>query len=222
MGVLLFVIDMRDVDGASAYFDGRPFIFISRRFPPRMLFTLAHELGHLIAHHDPSGEFAVIDDQEDEAELRPAGGLDEAYVHAFASALLMPRASVGIALKKIRELTKSTANELGDIEILYLARIFAVSFAAAARRCEDLALLPRGGAASLNEALIKQFGSAEKRAERLKLSPRPRIDFPAVPATLLRSAVEKIRSGELSIGRASAILSMPIADLLAANAPTAH
>jgi len=222
MGVLLFAVDMVGVDGASAYLDGRPFIFVSKRFAPRMLFTLAHELGHLVAHHDPSRSFAVIDDQADDLELLTHDGTDEAYAQAFASALLMPSAGVGIALKKIRELAKSVSNELGDIEILYLARIFAVSFVAAARRCEDLTLLPRGGAVSLNEALIKQFGSAEKRAEQLKLPPRPQIDFPTIPAPLLESAVQKIRAGELSVGRASAILAISIADLLAANAPTEH
>ena len=222
MGVLLFVVAMVGVDGASAYFDGRPFIFVSKRFPSRMLFTLAHELGHLVAHHDPSHSFAVIDDHADDLGLSSRDGTDEAYAQAFASTLLMPSAGVGIALKKVRELAKSTNNELGDIEILYLARIFAVSFVAAARRCEDLTLLPKGGAVSLNDALIKQFGSAEKRAEQLKLPPRPRIDFPMVPGPLLASAVEKIRAGELSIGRASAILAIPIANLLTANAPTAH
>jgi Zn-dependent peptidase ImmA (M78 family) len=222
MGVLLSVVDMAGIDGASAYFEGRPFIFVSKRFPPRMLLTLAHELGHLVAHHDPSQSFAVVDAETEEAGLSSRGATDEAYAQAFASALLMPRAGVGIALKKVRELAKSRSNELGDIELLYLARIFAVSFVAAARRCEDLTLLPTGGAVSLNEALIKEFGSAEKRGQQLKLPPRPRIDFPTVPAPLLSSAVEKIRTGELSIGRASAVLKISIADLLAANAPTAH
>src|SRR5205807_1927125 len=134
----LFVVNTAGVDGASAYLDGMPFIFISARFLPRMLFTLAHELGHLAAHHDPSQSFAVIDEEEDDAELRAHGGIEEAYAHAFASALLMPRAGVGIALKKVREVAKSSGNELGDVEILYFARIFGVSFLAAARRCEDL------------------------------------------------------------------------------------
>ena len=222
MGVLLFVVKMAAVDGASAYFEGLPFVFISVRFPSRMLFTLAHELGHLMAHHDPLQSFAVIDDEEDDTGWHARDGTEEAYAHAFASSLLMPRAGVGIALQKVRDLAKSPGNELGDIEILYLARIFGVSFLAAARRCEDLSLLPRGGAASLNEALVKQFGSAEKRAERVKLPPRPSIEFPPVPRALLASAVEKVRSGELSIGRASAILGMSIADVLAANTPIAH
>ncbi len=105
-----------------------------------------------------------------------------------------------MALKKVREIARSADNQLGDIELLYLARIFGVSFLAAARRCEDLSLLPRGGAASLNEALLKNFGSAEKRADQLKLPPRPKIEFHPVPQALLASAVDRIRAGELSIG----------------------
>jgi Zn-dependent peptidase ImmA (M78 family) len=221
MGVLLFVVSLPGIDGASAYLDGLPFIFVASRFLPRMLFTLAHEVGHLIGHHDPGQSFAVVDD-EDEDELSRGSAGEEAYAHAFASSLLMPRGGIGVALKKVREIARSADNQLGDIELLYLARIFGVSFLAAARRCEDLSLLPRGGAASLNEALLKNFGSAEKRADQLKLPPRPKIEFHPVPQALLASAVDRIRAGELSIGRASSILGLSIADLLAANAPTAH
>src|ERR1700726_4590197 len=73
-----------DLDGASAYFDGVPFAFVSARFPPRMLFTLAHECGHLIAHHDPSVSFAVID-QSTAAEGDPAvNTAEERFANTFA------------------------------------------------------------------------------------------------------------------------------------------
>jgi Zn-dependent peptidase ImmA (M78 family) len=200
-----------------------PFVFVSAQFPPRMLFTLAHECGHLVAHHNPTESFAVIDESTDaEGPSSPNKANEERYAGAFASALLMPRASVGIALKKIREAAKITQDALGDLEIGYLARIFGVSFWAAARRCEDLALLPRGGAASLNEKLVKEYESAEKRAEQAGLPPRQEVKFPPVPQTLLAAAIERVRSGELSVGRAASILGLSIGDLMAANAPTAH
>jgi Zn-dependent peptidase ImmA (M78 family) len=223
MGAMVFVLRTPDLDGASAYFDGVPFAFVSARFPPRMLFTLAHECGHLVAHHNATESFAVIDETTD-AEGPPIANMPnvERYANAFASALLMPRASVGIALKKIREKAKIAEDAVGDLEIGYLARIFGVSFWAAARRCEDLALLPRGGAASLNEKLVKEYGSAEKRAEQVGLPPRQEVRFPPVPQTLLASAIERVRSGELSVGRAASILGLSIGDLMAANAPTAH
>lgn len=221
MGILLFVIQSPRIDGASAFFEGLPFVFVADRgFAPRMLFTLAHEVGHLIAHHDPSRSFAVVD--FDSEKRQPKKQEDEFYAHAFASCLLMPAAGVATTLKKIRSLQAMANAELGDLEILLLARIYGVSFYAAAKRCEDLQLLPRGGAASLDERLKQEFGSAEKRADQANLPPRPRIAFPKLPTPLLEAALQKIQSGEMSIGKASAVLGLSIADLLSANAPAKH
>lgn len=222
MEAMLFAIRSSEIDGASAYFEGVPFIFVSARFPARMLFTLAHELGHLVAHHSPSNSYATIDENIESDGSRPADNKGEEYANAFASSLLLPRASIGIALRKIRELIKKSGDELGDIEINYLARIFGVSFWAAARRCEDLKLLPAGGAASLNERLKKEFGSAEKRAEQAGLPPRAKVEFPNIPEPLLRRVVSRIRQGEISIGKAAASLGISIGEIISANAPTAH
>lgn len=218
MGVLLFLIRTSHFEGASAYVQGLPFVFLAESFGPRMLFTLAHEIGHLIGHHDPDQNFAVVDTQTEKRSLASKNAT-EFYAHAFASCLLMPKSGVGLTLRKIREMQKGSDKELGDLEILLLARIYGVSFYAAARRCEDLDLLPRGGAISLNETLTKKYGSPEKRAEAANLPPRANVRFPRMPAALLKAASEKVRSGEISIGKASSILGLSIADLLTANAP---
>ena len=131
----------------------------------------------------------------------------------------MPRQGLGITLRKIREMQQRPNKELGDLELLLLSRIYGVSFYAAAKRCEDLQLLPRGGAASLTESLTKEYGSPEKRAEAANLPPRPKSEFPKMPAPLLKAALDKVRSGQISVGKASSILGLSIADLLAANAP---
>jgi Zn-dependent peptidase ImmA (M78 family) len=222
MGAMVFVLRSPDLDGASAFFDGVPFVFVSARFRPRMLFTLAHECAHLVAHHDPAESFAVIDETTDTEGVGGPKKGEERYADAFASALLLPRASVGLTLRKVREIAKIAQDEVGDLEIGYLARIFGVSFWAAARRCEDLDLLPLGAAASLNEKLVTEYGSAEKRAESVGLPPRPEVSFPSVPRSILESAIEKIRAGELSVGRAAMVLGTSISDLMASNAPTAH
>jgi len=142
----------------------------------------------------------------------------EFYAHAFASCLLMPQRGIGITLRKIREMQKGAEENLGDLEILLLSRIYGVSFYAAAKRCEDLSLLPKGGAISLNETLKKEYGSAEKRADAANLPPRADVLFPKMPPLLLKAATEKVRAGEISIGKASSILGLAIADLLTANA----
>jgi Zn-dependent peptidase ImmA (M78 family) len=221
MGVLLFVVRSADMDGASAFLNGIPFAFVSERFPPRMLFTLAHEVGHLIVHHKPDGDSAIVD-EDIEAPARRDQAEIENYANTFASALLMPRQAVAVALRTIRRVARATDDAVGDIEINYLARIFGVSFWAAARRCEDLELLPRGGAFALNEQLAKKHGSAERRADELGLPPRPEVRFPVVPPSLLRSAVVSINAGEISIGRASGILGVSVAELFKANSPTRH
>lgn len=224
LGVLLFAVDTAGLDGASAYFNGVPYIFVSNRFRPRMLFTLAHEVGHILSHHEPTQDFATYDEERAEgAELTTSRKTDESFAHAFASCLLMPSGGVGIALQKIRTVHKIREDSaVGDIEILLLSRIFGLSFAAAARRCEDLRLLPRGGARSLDDWLKKEYGSAEKRADSIGLPARPEIEFPRIPERLLASAVEQIRAGKISVGRASAVLGMPISDLLSANRATVH
>jgi Zn-dependent peptidase ImmA (M78 family) len=220
--VLVFLVNTSQLDGASAILGGIPFIFVARRFPARMLFTLAHELGHLIAHHDRN-DFAVLDASNEDFDVRRPKGTQERFAHAFASCLLMPQAGVGMVLQKVRARAEVPQDKpLGDIEISFVARIFGVSFAAAARRCEDLKLLPAGGAVSLNEQLRKKYGSAEKRGEDVGLPPRPEINFPRVSEPLLQSAIQKVRRGELSLGRASMVLGLSIPDLLLANAPTVH
>jgi Zn-dependent peptidase ImmA (M78 family) len=219
MGVFVYVIDNAEVDGASAIVDAFAFAFVSERFGARMLFTLAHEVGHLIAHHG-NGPFAAIDENVE----RSSGGnwKKEAYASTFASSLLMPRKSVAIALQTIRRAARIDSDQLGDIEINYLARIYGVSFWAAARRCEDLDLIPPGGANALNTQIVKDYGSAEKRADELGLPPRPKIRFPKVPHPLMDAAVANVRAGTMSVGRAASALGVSISDLYAANAPTKH
>lgn len=218
MDVLLFVLNLPHIDGASAYIDGQPFVFVSSRFRPRMLFTLAHEVGHLLAHQADEGGFAILDWLEDCDPPSHKGNLAEAFANTFASCLLLPAAGVGVALKKIREIATVEHDKVGDIELLYLSRIFGTSFESAARRCEDLKLLPQGGAHALYREVRRKFGSPEKRAELLKLPQRPEIDFPIIPDRLLVSAIHKIKSGSVSIGKASAILGISISDILAAHA----
>jgi Zn-dependent peptidase ImmA (M78 family) len=218
MGVLVFLIRSSRFEGASAYVNGLPFVFLAESFGPRMLFTLAHEIGHLIGHHNPHESFAVVDAQT-EKRTQAHKNITEFYAHAFASCLLMPKSGIWITLRKIREMQRGSDKALGDLEILLLSRIYGVSFYAAAKRCEDLGLLPRGGAISLYETLKKEYGSPEKRADAANLPPRADVPFPKMPPALLKAATEKVRAGEISIGKASSILGLSIADLLAANAP---
>lgn len=220
-GVVLIIIRNNSVDGASGFFDGIPFVVVSSRFPARMLFTLAHELGHLVAHHDPSQPSALIDQETeiDAPQATSSATAIERDANEFASALLLPAQAVGIALKAIREQGGTAKSaDLGDVEINYLARFFGVSFWTAALRCEALSLLPRGGAYALYQEIKDTSGTPEKRADEAGLPPRAKIDFSVISPALLASAVRQVRDGELSIGRAAELVGSSISDVVNANA----
>ena len=209
-------MDSNEFEGATAVVEREYFVFLGRRsFAPRMLFTLAHELGHLVALRPVPEDRVVLDVASDIERLRPATRRQERFADSFATCLLLPRRGVGIALKQIRALTKAEGDALGDVELLYLARIFSVSFEVAARRCEDLGLLPPGGAFSLYAAIRRQFGSPERRADSLGLPPRGEIEFPILPPRLLDEAIKRINEGSISIGRASMALNLSIPDIVA-------
>lgn len=200
-------------DGASAYINGVPFIFISPRFEGRMLFTCAHELGHILGHYDKRQDFVHYD--EDIFKTKSASEpLKESFANVFASNLLMPEKGVGIALKKIREHLKNNSDQIGDVEIHYLCRLYGVSFDSAAMRLENLNLIPKGAAFSLSRELSTKYGSPEKRAESLGLPARTKINFPKISPTLVSNAINKITEGKLSIGKASEILSLSVKEIL--------
>jgi Zn-dependent peptidase ImmA (M78 family) len=68
-----------DTDALSFWYAGTPFIFLNlRKSGERGRFDAAHELGHLVLHRHGG----------------PTGQEAEKEAHAFASAFLMPRASV--------------------------------------------------------------------------------------------------------------------------------
>lgn len=199
------------IEGASVTVSGHAFIFLSPRFPGRMLFTLAHELGHIVAQHADEGT-AVFERASQIGGLRKKRE-DERFVDAFASILLMPDRGVGRFLHTVRDALGISSPDVGDIELLLLARYYGVSFDVAARRCEDLHLLPEGAAWAMSRQLRKEFGSAEKRAESAGLPPRPNVEFPRISRQLLGRVVESINQGDVSAGWAADSFGFSIGEL---------
>jgi len=219
LDVLIFVCSELKVDGASAVMDDAAFVFLApRTFAPRMLFTLAHEIGHLIAHHEAGQSSIFVDVSAEFEDMKTPKSERERFAHRFASALLLPAQSVGIALQRFRDSFGNQGGQLGDIEVLLLARLFGVSFQVAAQRCEDLGLLPAGGARSLYDYVRRHHRSPEKRADEAGLPARAELQFPPIPSGLLRAAIQQIHDGTVSIGRAAGLLEMQIRDLMTANA----
>lgn len=202
-------------EGASVIANGYAFIFVSPRFSGRMLFTLAHELGHLLAHHD--AKRAVVFDRATQIGGSRRSTRPEAFVNAFASLLLLPKRGVGLALRQIRSTLQVKDDQIGDVEILYLARFYGVSFDVAARRCEDLNLLPEGGAVSLADHLRRKHGGAEKRAAALGIPERSQVHIPPVSDNLLMASAEQVMAGNVSVGWVTDRFGCSINDVYAAR-----
>ncbi|MEJ0022788.1 MAG: ImmA/IrrE family metallo-endopeptidase [Alphaproteobacteria bacterium] len=173
-------------------------------------------MGHLIAHH--SADTAPIFETSSTIAYGKRRSLKEHFVDAFASVLLLPKVGVATALGKIRQLLNVGGDKIGDIELLLLARIFGVSFEVAARRCEDLELLPTGAARSFLEQIKQDYGNPEKRADAVGLPARPPISLPPLSSNLLEAIVRKVRSGEQSIGWGRRSFAVSIDTINAANA----
>ena len=222
LGVIVLMCQDATVEGVSAVVDGYAIVLIGpRTFRPRMLFTLAHEMGHIVAHHDHPDGYAMLDDEQDFDQLIDVPQrVEERFADAFASAVLLPRHGVLRSLRVIRDQLKASG-PLGDIEILSLARFFSVSFEVAARRCEQLDLLPARGARALYQRLVDDFGNPERRGDELGLPKRAEIDIGTSPA-LLRAAAAAVRQGAMSIGRAAELVNVPISVLFAANTEPAE
>ena len=201
-------------EGVSLIAGNTPFIFISPRFPGRMLFTLAHELGHILAHHRHQNE-AIFEKASDIGGSKQRKR--EAFVDAFASLLLMPAQGVGRMLHRVRSQLGIDSANIGDIEILLLARFFGVSFDVAARRCEVLELLPPGGAISLTAEIKNKFGSPEKRAESAGLPPRVDILIPKLSSNLMQHILQELGEGRISIGWVSDRFGVSISEIFAAR-----
>jgi Zn-dependent peptidase ImmA (M78 family) len=197
LDVLLFPVTQSKFTGGCALIDGSAFIFISDADLHEALFNCAHQLGHLVTlcarqgHSDGAALDAVGDGGYS------ARGPYEHFADAFAAELLIPARGLGIALQNLRKLLGVNGGSLGDIELLYLARIFGVNFLAMARRCERARLLPKGGAATLNKFVTEEFGGPERRAEELSLPPRPSVEIASVPRSIRLAVAEEIERNRI-------------------------
>ncbi|WP_192812868.1 ImmA/IrrE family metallo-endopeptidase [Rhizorhabdus wittichii] len=216
-GIVTARLRFSQYEGVSLVAENHCFIFVSPRFIGRMLFTFAHELGHIIAHHREG--HAPIFERASHIGNFKKHTRSEGFVDAFASNLLLPDTAIARALQTIRDHFQIRSPVIGDLEILFVARYFGVSFDVAARRCEELELLPRGGAASLSDTLRKEYGSPEKRADMIGLPKRLPVRFPPVSEQLGKAVGQAINSGNISIGWAADHFGLSLGEILASHAP---
>jgi Zn-dependent peptidase ImmA (M78 family)/transcriptional regulator with XRE-family HTH domain len=216
MGVLLLFSRDPSVEGVSAIVEGHAIVIIGpRTFKPRMLFTVAHELGHLVAHHDQRAQgYAHLDKEADWS--RNPRRTEEKFADAFASAVLLPQHGVLSALKVVRQHLGISDQPLGAAEIAWIAHLFHVSFEVAARRFETFGLLPANGARAFYQRLQDDFKNPEKFAADVGVPPRQELVIETTPALVLAAAA-KVRSGKLSLGKAAELLNVPVSAIVVAN-----
>ncbi len=216
MGVLLLFSRDPTIEGVSAIVEGHAIVIIGpRTFKPRMLFTIAHELGHLVAHHDQRAQgYAHLDREADWS--RSPRRTEEKFADAFASALLLPKHGVLSALRVVREHLGISQQPLGAAEIAWIAHLFHVSFEVAARRFETFGLLPASGARAFYQRLQDDFKNPEKFAASVGVPARQELVIETTPA-LMQSAASKVRAGKLSLGKAAELLNVPISAIMVAN-----
>jgi Zn-dependent peptidase ImmA (M78 family) len=217
LNIFVFPIEQKSIVGGSAILAGGAFIFISSSTNVETLFICAHELAHLatMSARRRDSPRAVLDPADDGSP--PVISPYEHFANAFAAELLIPLRGLGVALRKIRRLMGASGDAVGDVELLYLSRIFGVPFLTIAKRCERARLLPKGGAVSLYEFLTNKFGGPEFRAEEIGLPPRPMLKIAPVPRLIELATIDRIRKGEVSVEQASIALSWPITDLAQAS-----
>ena len=199
-------------EGASVTMGGYVFIFVSPRFRARMLFTIAHELGHVLTHHSQDNPASF--DKSSQIGRIGRTTRSERFVDAFASVLLVPDQAIGRFLQAARDQLDIRDDSLGDIEVLLMARYYGVSFEVAARRCEDLELLPRGGAYSMVQKLKEEYGSPEKRAEFVELPVRREVKIARISPHLSAAVMEAVEEGRISIGWAADKFGLSVGELV--------
>lgn len=154
---------------------------------PHMLYTLAHELGHLLAHRDTP----TVDQN-----LFGLKSAKEQFANAFAANLLMPRAAV----QELFAATYRSRTTFGNLEVIHMARHFGVSFPAILWRLQNLRLITPQAHEQLKAA---RPGGGAGRVSRVE--DKQRFWYP-LPERYVFLALSAYNRGEISIGRLSELL----------------
>ncbi len=215
-GLIVSVLRDSRFEGVSLSSGNYLYIFVSPRFKARMLFTLAHEIGHVLAGH-VQDDAPLFEGASDIGNFRKSTK-NERFVDAIAGSILLPDNGIFDFISSIRvHLNISSSSPLGDVEILLLARFFGVSFEVAGKRCEDVGLLPSGGAFAMAAELRKNHGSPERRADELGLPARSDIFFPSTSKVLRDAVNSAIEVGAESVGWAADSFGFSISEILSGH-----
>ena len=162
-------------------------VLVIAKATPHMLYTLAHELGHLLAHR----ETPTVDD--DVFGLKTP---KEQFANAFAANLLMPRA----AMQELHAAVYRSRAEFRGLEVIHMARHFGVSFPAMLWRLQNLRLITPQTREQLQSARPRGGAGQVFRTED-----KPRYWYP-LPERYVFLALGAYYREEISIGRLAEVL----------------
>jgi len=139
-------------------------VLLSERSVPRMRFTLARALGHLLASRDE-----VMVDVQEIHKKSPTEG----FAAAFAYALLMPARGLRERFSSMH----SEANEVNDVSLLFLARTFGVTLKALRARLESLKLSSPATLRRIDETIKETRSEAAGDVDVSDLPDQPRWEM---------------------------------------------
>jgi Zn-dependent peptidase ImmA (M78 family) len=176
-----------------------PFVYINANQPrARALFTLAHELGHVLAR-----DGATLTVERDLSGINTS----ERLANAFASELLMPQAEIEEILKSYGK----NAVALGEI-----MKRFQVSFESMVYRLHNLGIINAEGRDNFLSirfgGLLAQLDSPEDRAGLLEL--RATLDQKRPPRLLIERLLRGYSQGIVSVRPLAEMLNQDPDDLI--------
>jgi hypothetical protein len=197
LGIIVLPINSKHIAGGSVSIDGDSFIFVSVVDDSQILFECARQLFQILGAPPADPHTRVSVDSVKRLNSRSKSPREH-IADEFSRNLLLPSMGVGRALKSVREALKITDLALGDVDLLFLSRIFGVRFIDAAKRCERLHLLPRGGAITLINYMNENFGGPDARARQLDLPARFIPDTPIIPYPIQETASDLLKLGKIA------------------------
>lgn len=158
-GALVVITDLDSdlLDAVSQWDeDGQPLLLVNTRAPgDRRRFSIAHELGHLVMHHEPG-----------------AGSTQEKQADAFAAEFLMPASDIREAFSASVDLAR-----LADLK-----RVWGVSMSALLRRAQTLNAISEWQYRTL---VIEMSALGYRTAEPVEVLPEQPQRIPALVQSLL-------------------------------------
>jgi len=194
--IKLCSFDLKNFFGFSiSKFDGGPAIIVNSNKDitiERQIFTVAHELGHLILHPAAYNQKVTEESKREESEA-----------DIFASYFLMPQS---VFEKKLKE-----SYGLGFIDrVFHLKRFFGVSYLTVLYRLSDMGI-------SDYSNLVMKFRAIFKNTRKTSLDSRKEpypLEKPDFVEDYLKSLVRKsLDKDKITVSRAAEILNVPLMEM---------